>query len=54
MTVFHVFYIPVVFLLGIAIGVVTGRQNLTREIAMRERAEREREARRAVRRESRP
>ena len=54
MTVFHVFYIPEVFLLGIAIGTITGRRNLAREIAMREKGERERKARRAARREGQP
>lgn len=49
MTVFHIFYIPTVFLLGIAIGVTLGKRNAIREIAHQEKARREREERKARR-----
>lgn len=48
-TVFHVFYIPAIFLLGVAIGAYVGKRNTLRELAARERAERERAERRAAR-----
>ena len=49
MTVFHLFYIPTIFLIGIAIGMAVGKRNAHREIAHREKVEREREERRAAR-----
>lgn len=50
MTVFHVFYIPLVFGIGVFLGVTIGKRNTLRELAARERAERERAERRARRR----
>lgn len=49
MTVFHIFYIPTIFLIGIAVGTVVGKKNALREIAHAEKAKREREERRAAR-----
>lgn len=49
MTVFHVFYIPAIFCLGLLIGATVGKRNALREVAARERAERERQERRAKR-----
>ncbi len=51
MTVFHIFYIPTMFLLGIAVGVNVGKRNTIREIAHQEKARREREERKAKRAE---
>jgi hypothetical protein len=53
MTVFHIFYIPTFFLIGIAIGVVVGKKGAHREIAHEERARREREERRVARADGR-
>jgi hypothetical protein len=49
MTVFHIFYIPTVFLLGIVIGATLGKRNAIREIAHQEKARREREERKTQR-----
>ena len=49
MTAFHVFYIPAMLFLGIAIGSHLGKRAAYREQALRERDERDREARRAAR-----
>jgi hypothetical protein len=49
MTVFHIFYIPTIFLIGIAIGTAVGKKSALREIAYEEKARREREERRAKR-----
>lgn len=48
-TPFHVFYIPVIFILGLLAGAAIGRRNALRELAAKERADREREERRRAR-----
>ena len=49
MTVFHLFYIPTIFLIGTAIGIMVGKRNARRELAHEEKARRERDERRAAR-----
>lgn len=49
MSAFHVFYIPAMIGLGVLFGMLLGRRNTLLEIAARQRAEREREARRQSR-----
>jgi heme exporter protein D len=52
-TIFHLFYIPAVFAVGLFIGMMVGKRNTYRAIAEQERQEREREARRAARQQQR-
>ena len=49
MTVNHVFYIPLILLLGLFVGSFLGKKAAYRDLAEREREAREREARREER-----
>lgn len=53
MTIFHLFYIPGVFALGLFIGMMLGKRNTYRALADQERQERERVARREARKQGR-